>query len=108
MSGISPWAKGQTSPTWTIPMVRDNGVTMNLTGVTAGELSLAIYTASPLAQIGTGGGTFAILSADPGIVQYAPVIADSQTTGNLYVRVVVNFNGTNEDMSDYLSWVVQP
>lgn len=103
---ISPWAKGQTSPTWTILMARDNGAAMSLTGVATNQLSLVIYNAS-FAQIGTGAGAFTIVNANPGIVTYAPATADSATTGSLYVRVVVNFNGTNEDMSDYIPWSVQ-
>lgn len=106
--GITPWAKGQRSPTWTIPMTRDGGKVMNLTGVTTGQLSLVIYTASPLTQIATGGGQFTILSADPGIVQYAPATTDSSTTGNLLVRVVVDFNSTDPDPSDYIQWTVNP
>lgn len=105
---ISPFTSGDTSPTWTIPMTRDGGVAMNLTGVTTNQLSLSIYTASPLAKIATGTGTFTILNANPGIVQYAPAAADSATTGSLLVRVVVDFNGTNKDSSDYIQWTVNP
>lgn len=107
---ISPWAKGQLSPTWTIPMTRDNGNVMDLTGVTANQLSLVIYTLSggTYTQSGTGAGTFTILSAKPGVVRYAPASADVATAGTFYVRVVVNFNGTAPDPSDYILWIINP
>ena len=105
--GISPWAKGQTSPTWTIAMTRDGGAITDLTGVTTNQLGLNIYGANG-AQIGTGGGSFTIVSANPGVVRYQPVVADSNTTGNNAIRVVVNFNGTNLDMSDLIPWTVAP
>jgi hypothetical protein len=103
---ISPWAKNQTSPTWTILMGRDNGAPMDLTNVTADQLSLVIYNSS-FAQIGTGQGSFTIVNANPGIVNYAPATEDSATIGNLYLRVIVDFGGSNEDMSDYIAWAVQ-
>lgn len=103
--GISPWAKGQTSPTWTMALSRDGGAVMDLTGVTTNQLSLNIYGANG-AQIGTGGGTFTIVNANPGVVRYQPVTADSATVGNNSVRVVVNFNGTTPDMSDPIVWIV--
>ena len=109
MSGITPWMKGQTSPTWTIPMVRDGGGIMNLTGVTTGQLSLVIYSAT-YAVLGTGTGTFTIKSVLPGVVTYKPAATDSTTTaqvGNNYVRVVVDYNGTDPDPSDYLLWTIQ-
>lgn len=103
--GISPWAVGQQSPTWTILCQRDNNTTMNLTGVTTGQLSLVIYNASYV-QIGTGAGSFTTLNASTGLINYAPVAADSATAGMYYVRVVVDFNGTSPDMSDYIQWVI--
>lgn len=103
--GITPWTKGQLSPTWTIPMVRDGGGIMDLTGVTTGQLSLIIYT-STYTIVGNGAGTFTIVSAKPGVVRYAPASADVSTVGTFYVRVEVNFNGTSPDYSDYLLWQV--
>lgn len=102
---ISPWARGQTSPVWTIPMTRDGGAVMDLTGVTTNQLSLNIY-ASNGSLIGTGGGTFTIVSTSPAVVRYQPVTADSATVGSNAVRVIVNFNGTTPDMSDPIPWVV--
>lgn len=86
-------------------MQRDNGAAMNLTGVTAGQLSLLIYNSS-YAQTGTGAGTFTILNANPGVVQYALASADVASVGTFYVRVEVNFNGTSPDFSDYILWVI--
>jgi hypothetical protein len=103
--GISPWAVGQQSPTWTIVCQRDNDTVMILTGVTTGQLSLIIYNSSYV-QVGTSAGTFTILNAATGWVNYAPAAADSATAGVYYVRVVVDFNGTTPDMSDYIQWVV--
>ena len=104
--GITPWVVGQTDPAWTISMVRDNGAIMDLTGVTAGQLSLLIYNAFRQ-PAGTGAGTFTIVQAKPGIVQYQVDAADVATAGIWYIRVKVNFNGTNPDMSDYILWQVQ-
>lgn len=80
---------------------------MDLTGVTTNQLSLNIYGANG-ALIGTGGGTFSIVSANPGVVRYQAVTADSATIGSNSVRVVVNFNNTNPDMSDRITWEVDP
>lgn len=103
---ISPWAKGQLSPSWTIQLTRDNNTTMDLTGVTANQLSLQIYNASYV-QIATGAGTFGIVNVRPGVVRYNLAAADVATAGNYYVRVAVNFGGSSPDMSDYIPWVVQ-
>jgi hypothetical protein len=104
---ITPWAKGQLSPSWTIPMVRDNGAQMDLTGVNASsQLSLVIYNANYI-QTGTGAGTFAILETFPAMVRYTPASPDAATSGTFYVRIVVNFGGTAPDMSDFILWQVQ-
>lgn len=106
---ITPWPKGDTSPTWTIPMIRDNNTLMDLTGVTANQLSVVIYSAT-YAILGTGAGTITIVNAKPGVVRYKPAASDSTTTaqlGNNYVRIVVNFNGTDPDACDYILWTVQ-
>jgi hypothetical protein len=103
---ISPWAKGQLSPSWTIPMVRDNNTQMDLTGVTTNQLSLVIYN-SNYVQTTTGNGTFSILETSPGMVRYVPASPDAGTAGTFYVRVVINFGGSTPDMSDYIQWVVQ-
>jgi hypothetical protein len=105
--GISPWAKGQISPTWAVVCVRDNGTAMDLTGVTQTQLSLVIYS-SNYVQTGTGAGTLTVQNANPGRVNYVPAVADSATPGTYYVRVVVDFEGTSPDMSDYIQWVIQP
>lgn len=103
--GITPWAVGQLSPTWTVPMQRDGGTVMDLTGVTTGQLSLVIYSAT-YAKVGTGAGTFTILNARPGVVRYAPASADVATAGTYYVRITINFNGTALDASDYILFQV--
>lgn len=104
---ISPWRVGQLSPTWTINMIRDDNTIMNLTGVTTGQLSLIIYNSSKVVT-GTGAGTFTITSTLPGIVKYQLASADVPSTlGQYYCRVGINFNGTAQDYSDYLSWIIQ-
>jgi hypothetical protein len=109
MMAVSPWRVGQLSPTWTINMIRDNNTEMDLTGVTAGQLSLIIYTsAKVVASNSPGVGTFAITQAKPGIVTYTLNAADvPATAGQYYFRVEVNFNGTTPDYSDLISWVLQ-
>lgn len=104
---VSPWRVGQLSPIWTINMIRDNNIIMDLTGVTTGQLSLIIYNGSKVIT-GTGAGTFAITSTKPGIVTYQPASADvPSTAGTYYIRVEVNFNGTSPDFSDYILWAIQ-
>jgi hypothetical protein len=102
---ISPWAKGQTSPAWVIPLTRDGGAIMDITGVTSNQLILNIYSSNG-SLIGTGGGSFTIINSSPGIVRYQPVAADSATIGQNSVRIIVNFNGNNPDYSDLIQWVV--
>ena len=103
---ITPWRVGQLSPIWTISLSRDNSE-MDLTGVTANQISLIIYNSSKVVT-GTGAGAFAILQIKPGIVTYTPVSADiPSTAGQYYARIEVNFNGTSPDFSDYISWVIQ-
>lgn len=103
---ISPWAKGQTSPIWTLLLSRDGGQVMDLTGIIASQLSLSIYGPSG-ALLATGQGTFSIVNAAPGVVRYQPATADSQTIGSNSVRVVVSFGGLL-DMSDPIPWQVNP
>lgn len=104
---ISPWRVGQLSPIWTLNMIRDNNTIMNLTGVTTAQLSLIIYNSSKVVT-GTGAGTFAIISVLPGIVTYQLASADvPSTAGSYFVRIEVNFNSSQPDYSDYLSWVIQ-
>ena len=105
MAGITPWAVGQLSPAWTIPMQRDNGAVMDLTGVAVNQLSLVMYN-SLYVKTGTGAGTFTIVNARPGVVKYAPASADCATAGTFYVRVEINFNGTTPDFSDYTLWQI--
>ena len=108
MAGISPWTVGQLSPSWTIPMTRDNAE-MDLTGVTTGQLSVIIYTSAKVrASNSPGAGTFTIDQTKPGIVTYTPASQDiPATAGQYYIRIEVNFNGTMPDYSDYISWLVQ-
>lgn len=104
---ISPWRVGQLSPIWTINMIRDNNTIMDLTGVTTGQLSLIIYNSSKVAT-GTGVGTFAITSTLPGVVTYQLASGDVPVAaGQYYCRVGIDFNGTAQDYSDYLSWIIQ-
>lgn len=116
MAGFTPWVLGQTSPTWTILCQRD-GKVFDLTGQIAGNISLLLYknVATSVVngqvsytKVATLGGTVTILSANPAILTYAPISADtiSLVPGQYWVRVEVNFNGTNPDYSDYLPFFV--
>lgn len=112
MPGFTPWVVGQTSPTWTILCQRD-GKAFDLTGQIAGNISILYYNNTrttsaaggvSYTKVGTGSGTITILSALPGIIQYAPNASDTSTfiPGQYWVRVQININGTNPDYSDYL------
>lgn len=116
---ISPWRVGQLSPTWKITMLRDfsdaNAV-MDLTGMQTSQLSLVIYATQSTSasqsvqkvQIGTGAGSFAITQVSPGVVTYALAVADVPTVpGQYYVRVGVDFGGTEPDYCDYIPWLIE-
>lgn len=107
--GISPWVKGQVTPTWTFEITLDNGAPLNLTGVTSGQCSLLIYNAA-FASVATGGGSFAVLTpAISGLLTYTPLAADTSglTAGQYYVRVEVNFNSNAPFFSDFVSLTIQ-
>lgn len=110
INNLGSWAVGQLYPNWELPLVRTDALgnitrTMDLTGVSAGQLSLIIYNSSK-AQVGTGAGTFTINNAKPGTVTYAQASADMATSGTYYLRVKINFNGATPDFSDYIQMVV--
>ena|SRR5581483_12211015 len=87
--GISPWPQGQTTPAIIFVCTKDNGQPLNLTGLTASNLSLLIHPASGSDIVGTG--TFTILNAAQGIVQYQPASGDVATTGSYTLIVVATF-----------------
>lgn len=108
VNDLGQYAVGQLSPVWELPLIRtdaNGNITrvMDLTGVTANQLSLIIYNANKV-QIGTGAGSFTIPSAGvkPGVVTYTQAVADMASAGTFYYRVKVNFNGTTPDFSDYI------
>jgi hypothetical protein len=101
------WAVGQLEPFWTVQIIQDNGVPLNLAGVTTAQLSFIVYNANQ-AQIATGNGGWSIINAADGIVQYAFATNDVPTTpGTYYVRIKVNFNNSQPFMTDYIKWVIQ-
>lgn len=113
---ISPWVAGQTSYTWTALLQRD-GKVFDLTGQSAGNISVLFYNNVATAiingqvsytKIGTGAGTITIVSYKPGIINYAPVSADtaSLVPGQYWIRFEVLLNGTNPDYSDYIGLFV--
>ena len=103
---ISPWAVGDTAPSWLITLIDKTGTPLNLSGVLSSQLSLIIYNAQ-FVQVATGAGGFAVTSS-PGTIQYNPAAADSATAGTYYLRFRVSFNGSKPQSSDYVQWVVQP
>ena len=114
MSGFTPWVCGQASPSWTFLCQRDGNV-FDLTGQLASYVSIIFYNnVSPdfpgsYTQVGTGNGTVTIVSANPGIINYAPDSNDTAllTPGQYYVRVEVLFNGFSADYCDYLPLFLQ-
>jgi len=100
MNDLGNWAIGQLFPTWEFPLMRDSR-TMDLTGVTANQISLIIYN-SAKTQTGTGAGTFVINNAKPGVVTYTQQSGDMASAGTFYLRVKVNYNGSTPDYSDYV------
>ncbi len=115
VNDLGSWTVGQLSPAWEFPLTRTdaNGNvtrTMDLTGVTAGQLSLIIYNSAKTQIIGTGQGTFAINNIKPGVVTYTQKTgtSDIATAGTFYFRVEVNFNGNAPDYSDYVHIQVNP
>ncbi len=108
VNNLGNWTVGQKSPNFEIPMVRTdaNGNisrVMDLTGVTANQLSLILYTsAKAVASNSPGAGSFVINNSKPGNVTYAQDVAD-MVTGVAFVRVKVNFSGTSPDFSDLIA-----
>jgi len=111
INNLGNWTVGQLYPAWELPLVRTdaNGNisrAMDLTEVSASQLSLLIYN-SAKTKIGTGGGSFVINNAKPAIVTYTqnPAASGLTAAGTFYYRVEVNFNGT-PDYSDYIQIVI--
>lgn len=114
MSGITPWVRGQMSPTWTFVCQRD-GQPFDLTAQLASYISVIYYNnVSPTfpgsyTQVSVGTGVVTIVSSNPGIINYAPASTDTAmlTPGQYYVRVEVLFNNFAPDYCDYLPLFVQ-
>lgn len=108
VNNLGNWTVGQLSPNWELPLVRTdaNGQfsrTMDLTGVTTGQLSMILYTsAKAVASNSPGTGTFTITNVKPGVVTYAQSSADMVATV-AYCRVKINFNGSSPDYSDLIA-----
>lgn len=113
VNNLGNWTVGQTYPNWELSLARTdaNGQvsrTMDLTGVTTGQLSLILYTsAKAVASNSPGVGTFTITQAKPGIVTYAQATADMVATV-AFVRVKINFNSTTPDFSDLIAINITP
>lgn len=109
---LGAWTVGQLAPTWELSLARTdaNGNPsriMDLTGVTTNQLSMILYTAGKaVATNSPGTGVFTITDVKPGIVTYAQASGDMVTTV-AFVRVKINFNGTNPDLSDLIAIVIQ-
>lgn len=82
------WGVGQTT-LLTIVCMKDNKTPLDLTGLTTANLQFLIHPSSGADVV--GGGTFTIVSATQGLVQYLPVAADFATPGSVQVFVVANF-----------------
>ena len=102
MAGITPWATGQTLPTWVISLVDDNDNVVNLTGSTSVALSFLLGAGN----VTVGSGTAAIVApATIGQVSYAPAAADVTTPGTYQVFVQVTFP-TGVLTSDPMPWIL--
>lgn len=89
---ISPWYVGQRLPIWSMSLQRDNGTSVDLTGVSGGSLALKLVNRST-AAVTTATGTPTIFAANPAIVQFAPSSADVTTAGSFSARLWVTWAG---------------
>jgi hypothetical protein len=106
LNDLGSWTVGQLYPAWELALTRDTR-TMDLTGVTAGQLSMIIYTAAKVvAGNSPGMGTFTINNAKPAVVVYTQSSGDMATAGTFYLKVKVNFNGSTPDYSDYIKLAI--
>jgi hypothetical protein len=102
MAGITPWATGQTLPTWVISLADDNNNVVNLTGATSAALSF-IRGAS---NVTVGAGVAAVYGPPAnGQVSYAPAAADVTTPGTFQIFVQVTFP-TGVLTSDPMPWIL--
>lgn len=80
---ITPWVVGQTHPQWQLPWTTDEGAAVDLTGAT---VTLWIITREGVQTQGQG----VVTVPNPptaGIVNYAPVAADSPKAANVWVAL---------------------
>ena len=100
---ISPFAVGQMLPILQVQLTVDNpnptgvvppppGNPLDLTGLNAGNLSMNIYnTVTKTDQAGEG--TFVIVNASQGQIQYFWSALDTATSGNFQLFITVTFEG---------------
>ena len=102
---ISPWPIGQTKA-MTFTVYDDEHQPVNFGSITANQCAFVVYNANQTAVVLTGTGTFTIVNAVGGVVQYVPAATDSSTPGpgNYFVRVKLT---AGVGFSDFISWVVQ-
>jgi hypothetical protein len=108
INGISPWLKTsyktQLAPLWTISLITNSGVIVNLTGLD--DSALSIYFKDISTGVETQGvGTLHIVQSSPAIVSYQ-VNASDVVIGNYDVRLWVTF-GNGPDFFDLGTWSVE-
>src|ERR1035437_9929421 len=102
MAGITPWATGQTLPTWVISLVDDNNNAVDLTRATYVVLSFI----RGAGNVTVGAGTAAIVNpVANGQVSYALDPTDVITPGTYKVFVQVTFP-TGVLTSDPMPWIL--
>ncbi|SRR6266700_5460096 len=84
------WGVGQTTPQLTIICTKDNKQPVDMTGLVGANLALLLHPATGGSDI-TGGGTFTIMNALQGVVQYQFVSQDVATAGAYLLYVVATF-----------------
>jgi hypothetical protein len=96
---ISPMTVGDLNPIWN-PTIQDKfGNAINLTGLSAGQITLRLKNeASGISK--TGLGTVTITNAAAGIITYAWAAGDTNAAGEWLFQWQLNWSGTSPQHSD--------
>ena len=104
--GLTPMRTGDLAPAAQITILQDNGSALNLTGLSGGSFTLILHnTTTGADQIGAG--TFSIINAVGGIIQYQWVAADTATAGSYALRIFIATAGGQQSVDDIPLTLIQ-
>ncbi len=96
------WMQGALHPAWTIIWWSQDEqgklARKDLTGLDASNFSLKLHPMDGSADV-VGGGTFTVVSASEGVIQYQPAAADVATAKAYQLLLIASFPGSLPDIS---------